>query len=216
MEKITILIVEDHTLLRETWSCIFNNDPTFSVIALCGTAEEAIELVKNHKPDVVILDINLPRMSGLYVTPELRKISPNSKIIGVSMHTQPAYARQMIKRGALGYVTKNSSREEMICAVKEVATGKKYICKEIRDNLTQQVIHGDKDPTAQIDSLSEREIQIIGFIKKGFSSKEIASALFISVKTVEVHRFNMLKKLNLKNAAALVNFINRHYSGIDL
>lgn len=92
----------------------------------------------------------------------------------------------------------------------------KYICKEIRDNLTQQVIHGDKDPTAQIDSLSEREIQIIGFIKKGFSSKEIARALFISVKTVEVHRFNMLKKLNLKNAAALVNFINRHYSGIDL
>ncbi|MCU7548907.1 response regulator transcription factor [Chitinophagaceae bacterium LB-8] len=207
MEKITILIADDHTLVRETWSFILNTDPRFSVVAESGSGEEAVELANKLRPHIVIMDINLPGMNGIEATQLIRKYSPGSKVLGVSLHTQPTYARKMIQKGAMGYVTKNSSREEMFKALMEIHNGRKYICDEIKNILSEQVISGE-DAQTGLNALSQREIEIIAYIKKGFSSKEIADALHISVKTVEVHRYNILKKLNLKNAAALVNFIN--------
>lgn len=214
MDKITILIADDHTLVRETWSFILNTDPRFNVIAESGSGEEAIELAKKLRPNIVIMDINLPGMNGIEATQQIRKFSPGSRILGVSLHTQPTYARKMMQKGAMGYVTKNSSREEMFKAILEIQAGKKYICDEIKNILSEQVISGD-DPQTGLNSLSQREIEIISYIKKGNSSKEIADALNISVKTVEVHRYNILKKLNLKNAAALVNFINNSQLDFD-
>jgi two-component system invasion response regulator UvrY len=111
-----------------------------------------------------------------------------------------------MKIGAMGYVTKNSSREEMIEAILSVYDGKKYICEEIKNIISQQVLNEESSPGVSV--LSEREIQIIRLIKEGMSSKEISTILEISVKTVEAHRHNILKKLNLKNTAALINFIN--------
>lgn len=207
MEKITILIADDHTLVRETWSFILNTDPRFSVVAESGSGEDAVEMAKKLRPNIVIMDINLPGMNGIEATQLIRKYSPGTKILGVSLHTQPTYTRKMMQKGAMGYVTKNSSREEMFKAIIEIQSGKKYICDEIKNILSEQIISGD-DPQTGLNSLSQREIEIIAYIKKGNSSKEIADALSISVKTVEVHRYNILKKLNLKNAAALVNFIN--------
>jgi len=214
MEKITILIADDHTLVRETWSFILNTDPRFSVIAESGSGEEAVELAKKLRPNIVIMDINLPGMNGIEATQQIRKFSPGSKVLGVSLHTQPTYARKMIQKGAMGYVTKNSSKEEMFKAIMEIQSGKKYICEEIKNILSEQVIGGDEAQNG-LNSLSQREIEIISFIKKGNSSKEIADALDISVKTVEVHRYNILKKLNLNNAAALVNFINNSQLDFD-
>lgn len=207
MEKISILIADDHTLVRETWSYILNSDERFRVVAESGSGEDAVEQAKRLRPEVVIMDINLPGMNGIEATHLIRKFSPASKILGVSLHTQPAYARKMMQKGAMGYVTKNSSREEMFRAITEVQQGRRYICEEIKNILSDQVINGDEQPHG-LNALSQREIEIIQFIKKGFSSKEIAEDLEISVKTVEVHRYNVLKKLNLKNAAALVNYIN--------
>jgi two-component system invasion response regulator UvrY len=207
MEKITILIADDHTLVRETWSFILNTDERFSVVAECGSGEEAVELAKQLRPHIVIMDINLPGMNGIEATQLIRKFSPASRILGVSLHTQPTYARKMIQKGAMGYVTKNSSREEMFKAITEIQAGRRYICEEIKNILSEQVINGE-DQQSGLNALSQREIEIINFIKKGFSSKEIAESLDISVKTVEVHRYNILKKLNLKNSAALVNYIN--------
>ena len=207
MEKISILIADDHTLVRETWSFILNTDERFNVIAESGSGEEAVELAKQLKPNIVIMDINLPGMNGIEATQLIRKYSPASKILGVSLHTQPTYARKMIQKGAMGYVTKNSSREEMFKAIIEVQNGRRYICDEIKNILSEQVINGE-DQQSGLNALSQRELEIINFIKKGFSSKEIAESLDISVKTVEVHRYNVLKKLNLKNSAALVNYIN--------
>jgi two-component system invasion response regulator UvrY len=214
MDKITILIADDHTLVRETWSFILNTDPRFAVVAESGSGEEAVELAKNLRPMIVIMDINLPGMNGIEATQLIRKFSPGSKVLGVSLHTQPTYARKMMQKGAMGYVTKNSSREEMFKAIMEIQNGKKYICDEIKNILSEQVISGEDQHTG-LNSLSQREIEIISFIKKGNSSKEIAEALNISVKTVEVHRYNILKKLNLKNAAALVNFINNSQLDFD-
>ncbi len=207
MDKISILIADDHTLVRETWSFILNTDPRFTVVAESGSGEEAVELARKLRPNIVIMDINLPGINGIEATQQIRKFAPGTRILGVSLHTQPTYARRMMQKGAMGYVTKNSSREEMFRAILEVQSGKKYVCEEIKNILSEQVINGTDNQTG-LNSLSQREIEIITFIKKGFSSKEIADALKISVKTVEVHRYNILKKLNLRNAAALVNFIN--------
>jgi DNA-binding NarL/FixJ family response regulator len=157
------------------------------------------------------MDINIMPISGFEATERIRKVSPNTKVIGVSMHSQPAYAKKMLQIGAKGYVTKNSSKEEMIKAILEVNEGSKYICEEIKNNISELVLEENKD-MPNVNALTEREIQIINLIKEGQSSKEIASTLNISLKTVEVHRHNVLKKLKLKNSASLVNFINQSTS----
>jgi DNA-binding NarL/FixJ family response regulator len=207
MEKINILIADDHKLIRETWTYILNGDPRFQVVAECGDSEEAVELTRQKKPHIVLMDINMTPINGFEATDKIRKVSPGSKVIGVSMHSQPAYAKKMLQVGARGYVTKNSSREEMFKAIMEVHLGNKYVCDEIKTIISEQLLEENQD-IPSINSLTEREIQIINFIREGLSSKEIATKLDISLKTVEVHRHNILKKLKLKNSASLVNFIN--------
>lgn len=209
MKKIRLVIVDDHKLLRETWSFILNQNPLFTVIAECGSAEEAVEICKLQRPDLVMLDINLPGISGMEAVPLLRKFAPGVRILSVSLHTQPVYVRKMMQSGASGYVTKNSTQEEMINALVTVSEGKKYICTEIKNILADEIID-DNGKKKNINLLSLREMEIIDMIRQGLSSKEIAAAAHISVKTVEVHRYNILKKLQLKNAAQLVNYVHQH------
>lgn len=214
MEKITILVADDHTLVRQTWSYVLNSDSRFTVVAECGTGEEAVEMAKQLRPSVIMMDINLPGINGIEATQMIRKVAPGSKILGVSLHTQPAYVRNIMQHGAMGYITKNSSCEEMLKAIVEVSNSRKYVCEEIKNILSETVFNTEEQQGQGLNSLSRREIEIIGFIRKGYSSKEIAAELNISVKTVEVHRYNTLRKLNLKNAAALVNFINNSQLGM--
>lgn len=207
MEKVTILLVDDHKLIRDSWSFILNSDPRFMVIGETSSGEEAIQIAAQKKPEIILMDVNMSPVNGFDATKQIQKISPESKVIAVSMHTMPAYAKRMLQLGAMGYVTKNSSKEEMIAAIIEVSEGKKYICEEVKNILAQQEL----DETAaqgDMNNLSRREIDIFKLIKEGMSSKQIALELDISLKTVEVHRYNILKKLKLKNTAALVNFIN--------
>lgn len=209
MEKISILLVDDHKLIRESWSFILNSDKRFEVIGETSDAAEAVEIAKTLKPRIVLMDINMSPVNGFETTKQVRKVSPTSKIIGISMHTMPAYARKMLQMGAVGYVTKNSSKDELLAAIIEVNDDKKYICDEVKNILAQQELEDDGVKT-DLNLLSKRELDIVKLIREGLSSKEIAVRLDISLKTVEVHRYNILKKLNLKNTAALVNFINSH------
>jgi DNA-binding NarL/FixJ family response regulator len=206
MEKITILIADDHKLIRETWSFILNSDQRFQVVSQCSNGEEAVAEAQRLRPKVALLDINMTPVTGLEATQQIRKFSPATKIIGVSMHSQPAYVKKLLKLGAHGYVTKNSPQNEMFEAIVEVNKGGRYICSEVKTILSEQAF--DEEPNTGINSLSNRELEIIKHIKDGLSSKEISTTLNISLKTVEVHRHNILKKLNLKNSAALVNYIN--------
>jgi two-component system invasion response regulator UvrY len=208
MQPIKLFIVDDHTLLREAFKMTLASHPDFLVIGEAGNGENAVELVPRLRPDVITMDINLPGISGIEATKQIRRMLPGAKVLGISLHTQPSYARKMMKAGAYGYVTKNTSTNEMFKAIMEVYGGKKYICAEIKNILSGHIT--GEDEQAKIESLSLREIEVIKHIKDGRSSKEIAQALFISVKTIEVHRYNILKKLRLKNVAALVNFINNH------
>jgi DNA-binding NarL/FixJ family response regulator len=207
MKKVSIMIVDDHTLIRETWSFLLGKNENFEVVAECGDGERAIELARDKRPDIVLLDINMAPMSGFDVLKMIRKYSPGSKIIGVSMHSQPAYAKKMLRLGAKGYVTKNSPRQEMLEAIAEVSNNQIYICQEVKNILSEQMLNGDQ-MNPDINNLSDREMQIVRALKEGLSSKEIAGSLNISLKTVEVHRHNILKKLKLKNTVSLINFIN--------
>lgn len=205
----TIMIVDDHTLIRQTWAFLLNQHPQFKVISEVENGDDAIAIAKDCRPDVIIMDINMPKLNGIDATKEIVRKLPGTKILGVSLHTQPTYAKRMIRAGASGYVTKNSSKDEMYEAILVVAGGKKFICREMKDILAAQVLEGD--PVGDlINTLSAREIEIISLVRKGMSSKEIAGHLFISTKTVEVHRYNILQKLGLKNTAALINFFSRH------
>jgi DNA-binding NarL/FixJ family response regulator len=207
MDKITILLVDDHKLIRESWSIILNNDPRFSVIGETSNVDDAVNISRDQRPQIVLMDINMSPVNGFEATKLIRKFSPGSRIIGISMHSMPAYARKMLQIGAMGYVTKNSSKDELLAAIIEVSSGKKYVCEEVKNILAQQeLVEEGGQPDMNI--LSRREIDVVQLIKEGLSSKEIAVRLDISLKTVEVHRYNVLKKLNLKNTAALVNFTN--------
>ena len=207
MEKITILLVDDHKLIRDSWSFILNSDPRFTVIGETNSGEEAIDIASKKKPDIILMDVNMSPLNGFDATKQIHKISPDSRIIAVSMHTMPAYAKRMLQLGAMGYVTKNSSKEEMITAIVEVSNGNKYICDEVKAILADQELDENADK-GDLNDLSRRELDIIKLIKEGLSSREIALQLDISLKTVEVHRYNVLKKLKLKNTASLVNYIN--------
>ena len=209
MKSISILIADDHTLVRETWSFILNADSRFNVVAACGSGEEAVELAKQFRPDIVIMDINLPGMNGIEATALIRKYAPVTKILAVSLHTQPPYVQKMIQKGASGYLTKSSGREEMVKAIEEVFLGRRYVCSEMREIIAEQMTYGEGQKKG-INSLTAREIEIISLIKKGDTSKEIAAILNLSAKTVDVHRYNILKKLNLKKSVEVVAFINKH------
>lgn len=206
MSRITILIVDDHTLIRETWSFLLSGlEEEFEVIGSVD-APKAIDLARDKRPNIVLLDINMAPLNGFDLLQMINKSTPSSKVIAVSMHTQPSYAKKMLRLGARGYVTKNSSRKEMVTAIKEVMAGNIYICKEIKDIFSAQMLSDDEAPG--LNQLSERQIEIIHLIKDGLSSKEIGIKLNITCKTVEVHRHNIFKKLKKKNIADLINFIN--------
>jgi DNA-binding NarL/FixJ family response regulator len=207
MKKITVVIVEDHKLVREMWGQLFAGRPEIEVVGKSGEFDEAIEMIKTKRPEIILLDINLPGASGLDAVPLIRKFSPGSRIIVVSMHNQPAYAKKMLQLGAKGYVTKNSSHDEIDAAIDTVMQGKTYICQEIKNIISDQAMQ-DEPAGPDIKELSLREIEIIRLIKDGNSSKEIAAQLNISTRTAEVHRHNILKKLKLKNTASLITFIN--------
>jgi DNA-binding NarL/FixJ family response regulator len=213
MKKISVIIVEDHKMIREMFANMFAGKEEIEVIGQSGEFNEAIELIKTAKPDIVLLDINLSENSGMDAVPLIRQFAPSSRIVAVSMHSQPSYAKKMIKLGARGYVTKSSSHQEILEAVEEVMKGNLYVCREIRNTLTSQAL-GEQSDGTQIKSLSLREIEIIRLIRKGLSSREIAASLYIAVRTVEVHRYNILKKLSLKNTASLISFINNSDLGL--
>ena len=206
--KFTLLIVEDHALLRETWKSMLDVHPLLEVVAICGSGEEAIEWVSGASPRLVMMDINLKGIDGIKTTEQLKKISPAIRVLCVTGYNSTAYLRKVMAAGAHGYLTKNVSREEMIEGLMEVAAGKKFICREMKERLSNEVMDGKE--TKDLGSLTARQTEIIQFIKQGYSSKEIAVLLGLSIKTVEVHRYHILHKLGLKNTAALVNYIHLH------
>ncbi|MEY3376757.1 MAG: hypothetical protein RL463_1067 [Bacteroidota bacterium] len=208
-KKIKIVIADDHLLIAETWATLINMDPDFEVVRVFDNTQSLIEEISELKPDIAILDININPFSGIEATKMIRRLAPGTKIIGVSMHNQPSFAKKMMRNGAMGYVTKSSNKNEMYEAIRAVMRGEKFICAEIQRNITNQVLMDDDDN--KLSRLTEREIEIIKLIKNGSTNKEIAEKLFLSPRTVETHRARILKKLDLKNSLSLVKYINESF-----
>jgi DNA-binding NarL/FixJ family response regulator len=207
MQKIRILIADDHKLFRESCASCLNTDERLAVVAN-GKLSEALGLTKKYKPDIVLIDIQIPQGNDIVEIGKLQTPSGNNtRAIGVSAFSKPAFAKRVFQQGAWGYLTKNSSSEEAIAAILAVHNGKKFICEEIKNILSAAVLQDENDEP-DISLLTDREMEIIKLVSRGLSSKEIAATLQISLKTVEVHRHHILKKLKLKNSAALIYFIN--------
>jgi DNA-binding NarL/FixJ family response regulator len=206
MKKITIVIAEDHVLIREAWQLLLDADPRFQVVGSCASGEEAFKLTGQLNPDIILMDVNLHGIGGIEATPMIHKLYPNSRIIGLSGYTETCYVKTMMKTGAMGYVTKSSGADELFKAIIEVSNNRRYICDEIKEALCMDIT--DDKPRKKTGILSGRELEVIKHLKQGFSSKQIAEVLKLSAKTIDMHRHNIRKKLNVKNTAELVNQIN--------
>jgi two-component system invasion response regulator UvrY len=209
IKKISIMLVDDHTLIRESWRALLATIENMEIIAECGDGRLAGELAKNARPNIVLLDLNMKPMNGFEVLKIIRHVSPLSKIIGLSMRSEPVFAKKLLRSGAKGYLTKNSPRHEMIDAINAVNKGKIYICQEVQTLMSRQTSEGD-NKTPDINCLSASELQLLSLWSSGDTSKEIAAKSGITVKTVEVHRHNILKKMKLKSTAALIQYVQSH------
>lgn len=206
MRKISIMLVEDHKLLRDTWTSLLNQQLKYEVIASTGSGEEAIKLAEELKPDIILMDINIRDTSGIIATKRIHKRFPASKIIALSVYSSPVYLEKMMDAGASGYLSKNISQGELITALDEVSKGKQYICNEVKLNFINGIVEQKLETPPDLALLSKKQLQIIRYVKEGLSSKEIAERMNVTFRTIQGHRTKILKKLHLKNTVALVSF----------
>lgn len=199
-EEIKVLIVDDHQLIREAWTAILQMTNRIKVIGTAETAEEAYEVCSIYRPEVVLMDINLKNSNGFDATEKICNSLPKTRVIGLSLHDDVALVKKFLSKGAKGYLSKNTSREELVAAIDAVMNDKIYLAADIKEKFINQIIDTDKPAEKE---LTNKEIEIVTLISQGFTSKEIAEKIFISVRTVETHRHNILKKLNIPNAAQL-------------
>ncbi|WP_276503187.1 response regulator transcription factor [Terrimonas pollutisoli] len=204
---ITLFLADDHKLITDAWTGILNADRRFRVIGSANNSANALSLITQCHPDIVLLDISMTPIDGYELTRSIKECHNHIQVIAVSYFDMPSCFTKILKAGASGYVTKTSSIEELKEAIVTVHMGEKYACSEINQNIVRQVLRPD-EMTAAIKSLTTKQLSIIDYLKKGFSSKEIASLAGISRRTVEIHRYNIMKKLGLKNIAALINEMN--------
>ena len=205
MKIIRVLLVDDHKLIREGLKSIINGSHNIEVIGECSNGKEAISYLEKttSEIDVILMDISMPEMNGIEATKIILNLYPKINILALTMHSEEVYIIKMIKTGALGYVLKDSGGEKLIEGIKTVYRNEKYYSNEVSLTLINILLHKDK---VIKPNLSDRELEILKSISNGNTNKEIANELFISYRTVESHRRNMLKKLNLRNTAALIKY----------
>lgn len=199
MSIIKTLIVDDHPLVRDGLTARINRSTEVTVIGEACDGEEALKLLEALKPDVVLMDINMPNLNGIQTTEAILDLYPDILILVLSMHDDREYVSSVIDAGARGYVLKSASAEEMFNAIKAVYFGGIYYSPAIAESLAQK----NEDP---VDSLTDREQVVLDMLAKGASNKECANSLGISARTVETHRRNIKQKLNLRSTPALIRF----------
>ena len=198
-------------MMIDMWSTLLGSDTRFEVVGYALDGESAIEKIKSSQPQVVLMDITLPGQSGIETTKQIRDQNPGVRVLAVSMHSNTLLIKQMLTNGANGYVSKTSSFEEMSNAIQTVANGQRYISDDIKELITAQMINPElQSAAAKINQLTKREMEIVEMLKEGLSSKEIAERLFISNRTVEVHRYNIFRKLGVTNIVSLIKLVNEN------
>ncbi|MCL6506975.1 MAG: response regulator transcription factor [Bryobacteraceae bacterium] len=205
--KIRILLAEDHRMVRQGFRLILTSQPDLEVVGEAGNGREAVELAALLKPDVVVMDVTMPGWNGIEATRRLRAVSPATRVLGLSVHRDPVYVREIIRAGAHGYLLKESADTDLLAAVRAVAQGEGYLSPEVSIHLLSEYRKQVREP---IDLLSAREREVLQMIAEGKTNKEIAAALNLSVYTVDGHRSRIMDKLNLHSTGELVRFAMRN------
>ena len=205
----TIVVADDHKIVREGLVKLLEARPDFTVVGEASDGEEAVQMVLEKQPDVVIMDIWMPRLSGIDATRRIGKKGCQAKILVLSMHESRTYVEEVLRAGASGYIVKNSASSDLLQAIDAVNSGASYLSPAI----TQQVVDaiarpGDSSPSG-VAMLTDREREVLQLIAEGLSSKEIANMLGVSLKTVDSHRSNLMEKLDIHKVSGLVRFAIR-------
>jgi two-component system response regulator NreC len=196
---IRVLIVDDHALLRAGLRSRLEREDSIATVGEASSAEHAVALARKLQPDVILLDVLLPKKSGYEVLPELARVAPQARVIMVSSQTTPSSVRRALIAGAAGYLPKHVSDCELLQAIRRVAAGEGYVEPDLGARLVV-----DSHPSSPLDALSERERDIVHLLALGYTNQEIGRKLFISVRTVDSHRAHIMRKLDLDTRAELV------------
>jgi len=203
-----IVIAEDHRILREGLQALLSSHPEFEIVGQAEDGLEAIRCVESLSPDLILMDLSMPRMNGLEAIQDIKKRCPNTRIVVLTVHKTEEYILATLKAGADGYILKDANHTELALAIKNVLGGKRYLSPGISEKVIEGYLEGKKSrqPASAYEMLTQREREILKLIAEGYKNKEVANYLCISLKTVEKHRANLIKKLDLHNAAALTVF----------
>jgi two-component system, NarL family, response regulator NreC len=207
MKKLRILLAEDHRILREGLKRLIDEQPNMEVVGEADDGMAAWQQTSQLQPDIVLMDVSMPHMNGAEATRKIKESSPEVKVIALTAHRASAYLTQMLKAGAMGYVLKHAAFNELVNAITTVARGGRYIdraSQELMLNSPPENMMWRGEPQGK--PLSEREVQVVSLVANGYTNKEIANKLAISVKTVESHKANSMQKLDLKSRADIVDY----------
>ncbi len=210
---VDIIIVDDHSLTRTGIGSILEPVSDFRIIGEAANAQTLFEQLDNRRPNMVLLDINLPDINGVQVAERIREDYDHIKLIVVTMHDEDAYIEQMVRMGVDGYVLKDTSHDELIQAIRIVSKGGKYFTPKVTETIMMKYVDGNGESAGANDAtheLTPREMDIIKCVSRELSNREIAEELSISVRTVENHKRNLFQKLGVRNSVGLVRFAFEH------
>jgi len=203
-EKIRVLLADDHSIVRKGISLVLENDDQIEIVGQASDGKEALEMVEQLAPDVLVADISMPEINGIELTKRINDQDLSTNILVLSTHFEEEYILKSFDAGASGYLPKDADEDEVISAIHTIASGEVYYTPKVSQILAQSVIKKNKKELGENKELTEREIEILQLVVDGLSNKEIADQLFISVRTVDTHRRNLMEKLEAKNTAELV------------
>lgn len=206
--KVRIVIAEDHIIVRDGLKALISANPLFEIVGEAEDGIEAIQIVNQLKPDIILMDLTMPRLNGMDAISEIKASSPETKVLILTVHKIEEYVRASLQAGADGYLLKKSSREELMNAIYHVISGESYLDPGISDRIIDGYLNGKTDGpvTSCLCSLTKREREVLKLIAEGYKNSEIAEYFCISLNTVEAHRGNLMKKLDLHNVAALTAY----------
>lgn len=207
---IRVLIADDHTIMRAGLRSLLEKEDQIEVVAEAENGRKAVQLAVEHKPDVVVMDVSMPDLNGIEATSQVLESLPDAKVIALSMHTDKRFVMGMLRAGASGYLLKDCASQELASAIISVASNKKYLSPDIAGVVIEDSLYGGQQEGESVSSMiSAREREVLQLIAEGWSTKQIASHLYVSVKTIETHRRQIMKKLDLHNIADLTKYAIR-------
>ena len=206
MPHVTIILADDHKLVRQGLRSLFDSYPGFEVIGEASDGQEAIQLMESLSPNITLLDVMMPNLNGIEIAKLSHQRGLKTKIIFLSMHANPMYAVRGLQSGAFGYVLKDSDFSEILKAIENVLVGKRYISTAMADEVLDMLLSTDSGKDESLDTLSTREREILQLIAEGNTNSAIAEKLTLSVRTIESHRSNIMRKLRLNSHVDLVKY----------